>query len=519
MGKYTQRWFIPVPADGEEANYDGVTGPISVDPDTAGANPAANWGDTIQTVAYRLDSMSIGFGELSNRPDPGPTGAPKFYVSTDTDSEALFVNDGGTWSTVASGTGSGSGSGVTTTQFNNHISDYQALASDVSDLQDAVTSLQGDVGTVDTELSSIQNELDSITSDLNAGAELFDGDTEPTAANDGVVDGDLWLDTSADVPVWKRYDGPTSTWVLVGGASTGGGGTGEPPTASFTYSPTTIDTTTTVSFDASGSTDPDDTIDLYEWDWQNNGTFDATGVTQSHTFPVNGTYTVVLRVTDAAGNTDTATTSITVSDTSISTLDSWEHQNHEAYYSEINNVDDWQYVADAVDGSVSVECTTGNSRYMITYPGDGLGTFTPGESARLWVKVMGSRGVAALRFAASPDQTAVDKSHYDVFLNNDLNKFLLYRQDGSSVVRIGGVDDVTINQDTWYGLEVDYFPQGGNSLPIRWLDSNENVIAEDLSAADDTGQSLLTDSNQGVGIRSNLANNRFDYLQIAENGF
>ncbi|HDL20960.1 MAG TPA: choice-of-anchor D domain-containing protein, partial [Nitrospirae bacterium] len=73
-----------------------------------------------------------------------------------------------------------------------------------------------------------------------------------------------------------------------------------------------------ITLDGSGSTDSDGTITLYEWDIDNDGTFDysSSSPTQSHTYAQQGTYTINLRVTDDAGATDEATTTATVSDTS-----------------------------------------------------------------------------------------------------------------------------------------------------------------------------------------------------------
>jgi hypothetical protein len=56
----------------------------------------------------------------------------------------------------------------------------------------------------------------------------------------------------------------------------------------------------TVTFSGSGSFHPDParTIVLWEWDLDNNGTFETTGVTASRSFPTVGSYPVTLRVTD-----------------------------------------------------------------------------------------------------------------------------------------------------------------------------------------------------------------------------
>lgn len=50
----------------------------------------------------------------------------------------------------------------------------------------------------------------------------------------------------------------------------------------------------------------------YQWDWDNNGTYDTAGQTPGHTWPDNGAYTVGLKVTDAQGGEGTATVQVTV---------------------------------------------------------------------------------------------------------------------------------------------------------------------------------------------------------------
>jgi parallel beta-helix repeat protein len=68
-----------------------------------------------------------------------------------------------------------------------------------------------------------------------------------------------------------------------------------------------------ITFDGSGSYDPDGSIVSYEWDFGDGGT--ATGMNPTHTYTQNGTYTVTLTVTDNDGATDTNTTTATIADT------------------------------------------------------------------------------------------------------------------------------------------------------------------------------------------------------------
>lgn len=67
-----------------------------------------------------------------------------------------------------------------------------------------------------------------------------------------------------------------------------------------------------VIFDASKSTDPDKDIVEYNWDFENDGKTDVSGVSANHTYTTAGTYTARLTVTDAHDHTDASTVQIKV---------------------------------------------------------------------------------------------------------------------------------------------------------------------------------------------------------------
>ena len=73
-----------------------------------------------------------------------------------------------------------------------------------------------------------------------------------------------------------------------------------PPQPAFDLSATEVDTGTPVDF-SSTSTDPDGQLSAYEWDFDGNGTTDATGAVTSRSFDTDGDRTVTLKVTDDDG--------------------------------------------------------------------------------------------------------------------------------------------------------------------------------------------------------------------------
>jgi hypothetical protein len=78
------------------------------------------------------------------------------------------------------------------------------------------------------------------------------------------------------------------------------------PTAAFTANPTYL----SVAFDASDSADPDGTIASYRWHFGDGTT--GTGVSPSHTYSADGTYTVTLTVTDNSGGTGSVSHQVSV---------------------------------------------------------------------------------------------------------------------------------------------------------------------------------------------------------------
>jgi uncharacterized repeat protein (TIGR01451 family) len=89
-----------------------------------------------------------------------------------------------------------------------------------------------------------------------------------------------------------------------------------PPTAVIVAAPTNGPAPLTVTFDGSGSSDPDGQALAYEWDLDGDGAFDdSADATTSFVYTNPGNYTARLRVTDTAGASHTASVTISADNT------------------------------------------------------------------------------------------------------------------------------------------------------------------------------------------------------------
>ena len=112
--------------------------------------------------------------------------------------------------------------------------------------------------------------------------------------------------------------GSSGTAAGTAGSSGSGGGPMGPltlaPSPSFTVTPGATEPGELFSVDATATTDSEDSLlDLtFDWDLDNNGTYDATGVAGTHSFASPGVYTITLRVTDRSGASATTSRVVVV---------------------------------------------------------------------------------------------------------------------------------------------------------------------------------------------------------------
>ena len=145
--------------------------------------------------------------------------------------------------------------------------------------------------------------------DNDGGFEITDGGPEQTAAYDS---GGVY---TAGVRVTDNDGLSDSTTASVDA--------NEKPVANLTATPTFGNAPgLEVTFDASGSTDGDGTIEQYEWDMENDGTFEITdgGPIQIVVYDSGSIHTVVVRVTDNDGLQDTASADVDVNNPPLADL-------------------------------------------------------------------------------------------------------------------------------------------------------------------------------------------------------
>src|SRR5438094_10168660 len=116
-------------------------------------------------------------------------------------------------------------------------------------------------------LDLVPPDCDSVASNTNLWAAPLS-----IIAVEAGPDGAIWLTTPTTI--YRYWD------------------SGKPPTASFTANPNPAIVGATVTFDGSGSSDPDGTIASYAWDFGDST--GGNGAVTPHTHPSFGTFNVSL---------------------------------------------------------------------------------------------------------------------------------------------------------------------------------------------------------------------------------
>jgi len=144
----------------------------------------------------------------------------------------------------------------------------------------------------------------SVPSSCNAGTVLVSSSTATGFTHTGLVNGTAY---------YYRLCAIDSGGALLGVSATAATPVGpvnnQPPTADA-GADKTAQTLTTLTFDGSGSFDPDGSISTYAWNFGDGAS--ANGKTVTHAYSSAGTYTATLTVTDNSGASASDTATVTV---------------------------------------------------------------------------------------------------------------------------------------------------------------------------------------------------------------
>ncbi len=206
----------------------------------------------------------------------------------------------------------------------------------------------------------------------------------------------------------------------------------DPPTASFSADPTNILSGESVSFDASDSSaSQSSSINSYQWDFDEDGTYDSSGISTSYTYETPGLYDAELKVTDNWGISDTATVLIIVRN---------RYPEADFSYSPTNptTADEIQFTDESTDPDGSVvtwkwEFGDGESSTEKTvthrYENDGsydvnltiMDNHATSDSISKTIKVGNQQPIANFSYSSSEPKTLENISFEDTSFDNDGN--------------------------------------------------------------------------------------------------
>jgi PKD repeat protein len=163
-------------------------------------------------------------------------------------------------------------------------------------------------------------------------------------------------------------------------------GANQPPNAVANADPTKGAAPLEVSFDASGSSDPEGESLAYAWDLDDDGAYDdATTAQATWTYTSEGSHTARLRVTDSQGATGTDTVDIIVGDPPTATIETplptttWRVGNNISFSGSASDPQEGQLPASALSWSlVLFHCPVSDSCHqhpVQDFPGVASGSF------------------------------------------------------------------------------------------------------------------------------------------------
>ncbi|MDX9704024.1 MAG: PKD domain-containing protein, partial [Candidatus Auribacterota bacterium] len=246
------------------------------------------------------------------------------------------------------------------------------------------------------------------------------------------------------------------------------------PFAVGTATPSLASCNQTVNFNATASYHghPQRSIVSYEWDFQSDGTWDATGVTAQYSYGAYGTYSATLRVTDNNTPAKTSTTLITVN------VSAGKLAPVAVITPDIYRIAQGQNLG--LDGSDSYDmdtaCGGGIANYLWDIDGDGQFDDAQGMSPTvLWADLAG------LAQPASPKTNLPSNTIYlkviDEFGAENITSATLYIYANRPYAVLGSVNPAGCNEQINIDASASYhgYPQGGNYIQSYEIDFGDGT--------------------------------------------
>jgi carboxypeptidase T len=363
---------------------------------------------------------------------------------------------------------------VTSISLNGSLNGVTVGAGTSINLIATADATRSQLSTTGKTISKIEYSID--TPIWKATAALVDVTGNDGSLSSGVESFDSIIDTSGlssgkHIVYLRSYDESDNQGVTSAALITISDDNNQSPTASFTTSCTEL----TCDYDANTSSDSDGSIDSYSWDFGDSNS--ATGVNPSHTYAVDGTYTVSLTVTDNNSATSTSSEQITVTSTNSG--------------------------GETTGGFTETDVSPSQGQ-SLSYTID-----VPANSTSLVIDISGGTGNAdlAVNFGSAPTrnnfeclETGTGNVHNCTVANpSEGNWFIIVR---------GAQASSGVQLDAYWFAET-----AGNSDPTSNFNTSTNllnVILTDTSS-DSDGSITNWDWDFGDGNTSNLQNPNHDY--------
>lgn len=268
----------------------------------------------------------------------------------------------------------------------------------------------------------------------------------------------------------------------------------QPPTAEFAVSSAGL----TVEVDATGSGDPDGTIETYAWSFGDGAT--ASGATATHGYTTPGTYTITLTVTDDDGETSTATTSLAVTAEVLAAADTFG-RTASGGWGTADNGGAWSVTggsataAAVADGTGALTLGAGAGRSMVL-----ANTSVQGSDSSMTYTLTGSPQTGALYVGLESRFDGSSVYRPTVWHRADGTVWLLVQRRG------GVIGTMPLAGRSWdagdtFTLRTEVSGTDGTTVRAKlWSEGSEEPAAWQLETTDPAGSALTNAGAPGVYV-------------------